>query len=103
MRALRYLVFLILAVFPLIASGQQPTCLSAGRLDTLRDQILKGAGPKEENIALRDELVKSATTVTDLLGKSRLEGKEGETAKSQLTEAQTASSTRLCSMLNTTG
>ncbi|HQU92707.1 MAG TPA: VWA domain-containing protein [Pyrinomonadaceae bacterium] len=103
MRALRYLVFLILAVFPLIASGQQAACLNAGRLGTLRDQILKGAGPNEENIALRDELLKSATAITDLLRKSRLDGKDGETAKSQLTETQTASSGRLCSMLNTAG
>jgi VWFA-related protein len=103
MRASRHLVFLILAVFPLIASGQQSTCLNAGRLGTMRDQILKSTGPKEENIALRDELVKSATTISDLQRKSRLNGKYGENAQSQLTEAQTASSDRLCSLLNTTG
>ena len=102
MRAFRHLVFLILAVFPLIANGQQTTCLNAGRVTTLRDQVLKGTGTKDENIALRDELVKSATTITDLLRKARLDGKDGETAKSQLTATQTASSERLCAMLNTT-
>jgi VWFA-related protein len=96
----RLLSFLIIFAFPLVVRGQAEACLNAGRLDVLRTQILKGTGPKEANTPLKDELVKTATTITDLLRKARLDGSEGDSAKKQLNDEQIATTKRVCSLLN---
>jgi VWFA-related protein len=90
-----------LAAFPLIASGQQADpCLDKGRLEVLRDQIITGSAPKVENVALRDELIKSQKSIWELFQKALRPGKEGENAKKQLTEQQLAATRRICSLLN---
>jgi len=101
MRAFRHLAFLLFAVFPLTASGQQETCLDQWRIDVLRTQILNETGSKEANVALHKELIDSAKTLSELLQKSWMQGKDSQKAKAQFAEAQIASTKRLCSMLNT--
>jgi len=102
MRRLRQLVFLALLSFPLIAYGQTPElCLSSGRPDVLRKQVLNGSGPKDQNASLRDEVLKSAMAISDLIQRSYADGKDGEKAKTQLTEAQKNSKSSICSMLET--
>ncbi|MEQ1762544.1 MAG: VWA domain-containing protein [Pyrinomonadaceae bacterium] len=101
MRTARFLAFLLFAAFPTIVSGQQEACLVAGRLDILRTQILNATGPKEASVPLHEEFLKSANSIVALIQQSRIPGKDGEKAKSLFSEAQIASTKRLCSMLNT--
>ena len=101
MRVRRSIALLILFLFPLIVNGQQEVCVDAPALEALRKQILNGAGVSKEDGELTKELVDSATSISGLMSKSRLPGKDGEKGKKDLTEAQLALTKRICSMLNT--
>src|SRR5688500_1660647 len=97
MRTARLLGLLFLTACPLIVSGQQETCLATGRVEVLRTQILNASGPKDADVPLQEEFLKSAKSIIEALQRSRLPGKEGNKAKTEFTEAQAAVSKRICS------
>ena len=79
----------------------QDACLEKGRIDVLRDQILREKGSKDADTSLRTELVTTSTAISEGFRRARLPGGDGEAGQKQLNEAQIASTKRICSMLNT--
>ena len=91
-------VFLIAAA---VNASAQAMCLQPGRIEVLRKQIVDGTGPKDANVPLHEEFLKLEKSILELLQRSRLPGKDREKVEKEFADAQVASTTRLCSLMNT--
>lgn len=103
MRNLLITNIVLLLALPVIATAQQDACLKPGRLEVLRKQILDGTGAKEANVPLHEEFIKTSKSIVEIIQRTRTPGKAGEKAAKELTDAQIASTTRLCSLIETAG